>query len=333
MIDRVPERFDSIPGAHDLAALILESVPRPLAVFSDRGSLVLANRRFIQAIGVEPRPGESRSSILLRAFGRESTSGEEVRRNDEVFHCRVEMVSSGASILWLDPEQQDSRGGRRSVFLSIASHDIRAPLANTRSYASLLLSPKMELNERARHCVEVIRRNADRALGLLQEFVDACLDEIGALDLDSSMEDVLPVIRECVERARAAADEKGVQISAELPTALPPASIDRARFAHAVGAYLAQGVARASGGQVVHLEVQAPPGELYVSVSDSAETEPGSERTLFDREERAIAEGRLGEGFRLGLAKAEIEAHGGRVGAHVRADGATLFFTLPVKQC
>src|SRR6266849_2980743 len=151
--DRMSERFDSISGARDLSALILESVPRPLAVFSDRGSLVLANRRFIHAIGVEPRPGESRTSILLRAFGRESTDGETVRRNEKVFHCRIEMVSSGGSILWLDPEQQDDRAARRSAFLSIPSHDIRAPLPTTRSYASLLLSPKMELNERARHCV------------------------------------------------------------------------------------------------------------------------------------------------------------------------------------
>ena len=327
------EPFDSIPGAHDLAAVILESVPRPLAVFSDRGSLVLANRHFIQAVGVEPKPGESRSSILLRAFGRESTGGEAVRRNDQVFRCRVEMVSSGASILWLDPEHQEGRGPRHSAFLSIASHDIRAPLANTRSYASLLLTPKMELNERARHCVQVIRRNADRALGLLQEFLDACLDEIGALDLDRSMEDVLAVIGECLEGTRAAAEEKGVHISAQLPATLPPASIDRARFAHAVSAFLAEGIARASGGQVVRFEVQEWPGELHVSVGDSAQMEPGSERTLFDREARAIAEGRLGEGFRLGLAKAEIEAHGGRVGAGIGAGGATLFFTLPVKRC
>lgn len=325
-------RFESIADAHQLAALIAETSPAGMAVFSDRGSLVLANARFLQAIGVEPQAGESRSSLLLRAFGQESP-GVEVRRGDKVFRCRAQTASSGASVLWLDELKPEGHARRHSAYLSIASHDIRAPLANTRSYASLLLSPKMELNERARHCVEVILRNADRALALLQEFLDASLDEVGALDLDLSMEDVLPVIRECVERAGAAAEKKGVRISSQLPATLPPILVDRGRLNHALSAYLGQAVARSSGGQTIRLEVQRRPNEIYLAVSDSGTAEPGTEQTLFEREQRTIDEGKLGEGFRLGLAKAEIEAHGGHVGAQLGATGATFFFTLPLQQC
>src|SRR5262249_19618170 len=63
MMDSMSKSSDSIPGTYDLLALVAEGVPPPLAVFSERGSLLLANRRFVQAIGVEPRPSESRSSI------------------------------------------------------------------------------------------------------------------------------------------------------------------------------------------------------------------------------------------------------------------------------
>jgi signal transduction histidine kinase len=325
-------RFESIADAHELAALIAETVSAGMAVFSDSGSLVLANGRFLQAVGFEPQAGESRSSLLLRAFGQESPAGE-VRRGNEVFRCRVQTMSSGASVVWLEELKREGHAQRHSAYLSIASHDIRAPLANTRSYASLLLSPKMELNERARHCIEVILRNADRALALLQEFLDASLDEVGALDLDLSREDILPVIRECVDRARAAAEQKSVRINVQLPATLPPILVDRGRLIHALGAYLGQAVARSSAGQVIRLEVQRQPKGIYVAVSDSGTAEPGTEQTLFEREQRAIDEGKLGEGFRLGLAKAEIEAQGGQVGAQLSATGATFFFTLPLQQC
>jgi signal transduction histidine kinase len=151
--------------------------------------------------------------------------------------------------------------------------------------------------------------------------------------LDLSREDILPVIRECVDRARAAAEQKSVRINVQLPATLPPILVDRGRLIHALGAYLGQAVARSSAGKVIRLEVQRQPKGIYVAVSDSGTAEPGTEQTLFEREQRAIDEGKLGEGFRLGLAKAEIEAQGGQVGAQLSATGATFFFTLPLQQC
>lgn len=320
-------------ASRELLGALFEGARRGAALISDDGRLLLANEQFLTAAGGEPVPGETADSWLRRVFGREPAHPEMLSGPSGVFRETRKRLGSGETLVWLDespPERREAE--RRSAYLSIASHDVRGPLANTRSYASLLLSPKMELNERAQHCADVIRRNADRALGLLQEFFDACLDEFGALDLDLSPQDPGAMIHERLSKARSLAAEKGIPLVADIPPSFPVASLDRNRLSHAIGAFLEHAIARSSGGQPVKLEARIDAGGLFVAVTDSGGPMPASS-ALFDLQERTVAQGKLAEGFRLGLAKAEILAHGGQVGSRAGNEGLALFFTLPLNQC
>jgi signal transduction histidine kinase len=240
-------------------------------------------------------------------------------------------LDGGKILVWIDPPPGPIQE-RRTEFLGIASHDLRGSIANSRSYASLLLSPRMELGEKARHCAEVIQRNADRALRLLGECFDLFLHEQQALDLDRTPEDLTAVLGEAVDRARALATLRGVRLVAQVPPQLPATSVDRGRLVQAVLAFAAHSIARAGKGQPVRFEVRKQNDSIRVEVSDEEESASPRDAGLFyDAEARAIAEGRLGEGFRLGLARATIEAHGGEVGARSSlATGSTFYFTLPL---
>jgi signal transduction histidine kinase len=238
-------------------------------------------------------------------------------------------LDGGELLVWLEPRLETSR---RKQFLAIASHDLRSPIANARSYAALMASQRMELNERARHCAQVIQRNADRALQLLEECIDLLLGEIGGLDLDRTATDLSEVFARVVENTRRLANAKGVEFSARVPAQLPSSSVDRERLVQATFAYAAHSIGRSQKWERVHLDVRQRPESLLVELRDEADADPAALATAaFDPVGRAIAEGRLGDGFRLGLATAIIEAHGGEVGVRSPAgSGSTFFFVLPL---
>jgi signal transduction histidine kinase len=312
---------------------IIEGLPIAAALLSQDGSLLCANTQFRSAVGLDDagRASAFAEALQMHLVGSAPEWTIPLRTGRTVANGKARRLDGGKILVWIDPPLAPIQE-RRTEFLGIASHDLRGSIANSRSYASLLLSPRMELGEKARHCAEVIQRNADRALRLLGECFDLFLHEQQALDLDRTPEDLTAVLGEAVDRARALATLRGVRLVAQVPPQLPATSVDRGRLVQAVLAFAAHSIARAGKGQPVRFEVRKQNDSIRVEVSDEEESASPRDAGLFyDAEARAIAEGRLGEGFRLGLARATIEAHGGEVGARSSlATGSTFYFTLPL---
>ncbi len=330
----------SIPESPTRA--LVEGLPIAAALLSRDGLLLCANAAFRGAVGIDDPKRAEDFAEGLRKHVVDSARTHLVAPPLEwsiplgaertPVNGKARRLDSGEILVWIDPLASPLQE-RRTEFLSIASHDLRGSIANSRSYASLLLAPKMELGEKARHCAEVIQRNADRALRLLGECFDLFLHEQRALDLDRTPQDLSSVLGEAVGHARALANSRGVELVAQVPPQLPATSVDRDRLVQAVLAFAAHSIARAGKGQPVRFEVRKQSDSIRVEVSDEEESASPREAGLYyDAEARAIAEGRLGEGFRLGLARATIEAHGGEVGARSSlATGSTFYFTLPLR--
>jgi signal transduction histidine kinase len=225
-------------------------------------------------------------------------------------------------------------------FLSVASHDLRGALANVRSYASLVASPRFGLGEKALKAVQVIARNSDRALALAEDIFDALKADSGTLRVEPSPEPLRPLFDAALERCRAAAEEKGAALSLELspelsgePSELTGASsVDPDRFARACANLLAHAVWRTPEGGGAGLSIRKDAGRLEVSAWDEGAPATAEELALaFERDARVAHERTLSGGFRLCLAGALARAQGGEVGARVDPHGRqNFFFTLPV---
>ncbi len=301
---------------------ILQSLPVAAALFSLDGLLLSASPRFRRAVGAE---------AVQARFSEKGDRANLFRSGGIPQDCSAKRLSSGQVLVWLEEVGGDIQR-RRAAFLTIASHDLRASLANPRSYASLLLSPRMELGEGARRCAEVIQKNADRALRLLGECFDLFLYQLDALDLDRGRDELGPLFEDVVAQARAIATSRGVRLEVELPPRLPKATVDRARLGRAVLAFVAHSLARVRKGEPVRFTVKEQRKTILVEVSDAEQLDGrGGASAIYDAEARAIAERKLGDGFRLGLARATIEAHGGEVGVRTgEGSGSAFLFTLPI---
>ncbi len=215
-------------------------------------------------------------------------------------------------------------------FLSLASHDLRGPLATVRTYAALLRSPRFALDERVRSAVEVMLRNVDRALASWDLLAEAWRLDVGGLRLDTREEDLLPALRASAEVAAVVARERGVRLELSLPPVLTPVRVDPDRLQLVLAGAWAHVLDRTHAGAIAGLTVRDDPAGCALTFWDSGPAlTPDGEAHAFDRRWQALRQHELGSAFRMAVAGALVEAHGGtaRVGS---LSGRTLFeFMLP----
>ncbi|MGQ0505365.1 MAG: sensor histidine kinase [Myxococcaceae bacterium] len=219
----------------------------------------------------------------------------------------------------------------RLKLLSVASHELRGAVANVRSYASFLITRGTASDpERTLRCADVILRNADRSLRLLEEYFDSCKAELGGLPFELEDEDVLPLLQQAIAESEPLARERNIELGQELPDTLPRSRIDPQRMVHALRSFLEQALARTPDGGVVLVEAREEDSSIRIAIHDTGPEVGGeTQRHWFDGMWRAQRERKLEPGFRVALAKQEIEALGGVVALNSGPDATTLSLQLP----
>ncbi len=210
----------------------------------------------------------------------------------------------------------------RSEFLDITAHDLRAPLANIRSYAEIARSGRAGgAPPTVLRALEVILRNADKALALVQDYIDSRRGDLDALDLalvPTSPVDLWAEIASAsiTDRLR----ERGVELRVEVETDLPDLSLDRRRVGRVLQLLLERASQRAPDGTQIVAFARREGSRALLGVADRGTPFGGaSKEPLFDRQAAVIRERQLASGLALPLARAVARDHGGD--AEIRQEG------------
>ncbi|NOK12320.1 sensor histidine kinase [Corallococcus exercitus] len=319
-----------------------------LALLPRQGTPRLLGPLLLDYLGLEalpPDPGAAGIDGLMAAAGFRRRDGERNlwEREDRTLLVGEEPLEDGGRLVWALPvpwsagqaASQASLTGERVAdrvrYLSLASHDLRGSLANIRSYAALLLNGRIPLEPKAQRGLETILRNADRALSFAQDFFDSSRADLGALACERERQPLLPILDAAVERTRAAASAASVGLVLDELPELPDVQVDAGRIQHAVEAFVHHLLGRAQPGESLHVRAARLGHQVRVEVRRDGAAVPEEDITaVFQCEERAFRERKLEDPLRVFLARQEVEAHGGQVGAQADVGGTTLFLTLPV---
>jgi signal transduction histidine kinase len=319
----------------------LETVLEPLLLWAPDGTIAFASRSFLERFGLDQHEVEGGSERELQAaLNRRGLSLSPAGISSGTpegasFERRAHPLEAGARLeTFRDVSGARQEAERREEILGVASHDLRSPLANVRSYAGLLMGGRLGgLEPRVKRSAEVIARNADRALRLLQSWFDVQRAETGELDVHRQQQPLLDLINEALAARQAAANEKGIALVANLPPNLPTVDVDHERFENALGALIENAIARSEPSGRVELSYEEREGQLWICLSDSGPKLSAEEATeAFDRDTQVLREKHLGVGFSLAVARAVMLAHGGRAGVEARGDRTVFFLNLPRPQ-
>ncbi|MBI2394121.1 MAG: AAA family ATPase [Deltaproteobacteria bacterium] len=222
----------------------------------------------------------------------------------------------------------------RDVFLAIASHELRTPLTSLRLHLQLLTR---SLSAGEAPSAETLRHGLDRALaqvsrlrGLVEQLLDVSRLTGGPLDLDRSGVDLAEVVREVVDRARAAIEASGSSVAIDAPGPVV-GSWDRLRVEQVVTNLLDNAI-KFGAGRPIEIRVEALPARARLYVRDHGlGIAPNAQARVFRKFERAVSERNYG-GLGLGLyiARQIVESHGGSISVHSTPDlGSTFVVELP----
>ncbi len=222
---------------------------------------------------------------------------------------------------------------RRELVASV-SHDLRTPITTLRLIAEGLEDNIFE-PERTREQLRLISTHV-RALGALIDDLFE-LSRLQAGELNWSMEQVRldQLVQETIEAMRPHADAGRIAVHAELDEQLTPARGNPEQLQRVLFNLIQNAIRHtpADGTIVVRAE-RAPGPALEIEVADSgAGIDPAHRERVFEpfvqgSSRAAGADGSAGLG--LAIARAIVEAHGGRIWLADAGPGTHVRFSVPV---
>jgi len=347
----------------DLEALV-ETSPVGVVVMDARaGRPVSFNRearRIVESLRMPGRPLEQLLEVISvrRADGREVSlveiplartlgTGETVRAEELVLS-----VPDGRSVRTLvnatpiraegdaitsvvvtmqDLTPLDELDRMRTEFLSLVSHELRAPLIAIKGSADELLEEAAELDPaEMREYHRIIAEQAGHMRGVLRDLLDAGRIDSGTLSVAPERSEVA----ELVERARSTFLSGGGRhaVLVDLPAGLPAVMADRRRIVQVLNNLLSNAARHAPESTPIRVAAVREDAHVAVSVSDEGSgVAPERLPHLFSKHGGGGQGATASHGLGLAICKGLVEAHGGRIRAESpgAGRGATFTFTMP----
>lgn len=219
---------------------------------------------------------------------------------------------------------------RQRGFVADASHELRTPLTVIRGQLEVLARQTEVTPADVRHVDEVVRTEVVRMERLVEDLLLLARADEGELVRPAPL-DVAPFVTELFDALTLTAD-RTFELG-EIPAGRLPADEDR--IAQVVRNLARNAVEHTAPGGIVRLTVRTLGRDrLELAIEDDGPGIPADQRDrVFDRFHRtdsARARRTGGAGLGLAIARAIVEAHGGRIYAGASPEGgARVAFVLP----
>jgi len=224
----------------------------------------------------------------------------------------------------------------REEFVSLATHELRTPVAAIKGYVKLILSGTVgELHLRQRKYLEQVDRANERLLTLVNAMLDTSRIELGTLAVNPAPT-VLSEISESVlaDLAPRIAEKKQILMKNYNPN-VPSMNVDPS-LVHAIFQNLLSNAVKYTGDDgKVTVSIEPKDADVLITVADTGLGVPAAQQSkIFEKLFRADnARAKIVEGTGLGLylVKSILDQTGGKIWFTSEEDkGSTFYVTMPL---
>ena len=255
-----------------------------------------------------------------------------VQLRESLLHQRTgELEQASKEIIKLEEERN-----RFLRFLSIAAHDLKAPLAAIQGFFWVMLGGfSGELTDKQRNMLERSTRRINQLLNLISDLLDIPRIETGQIVQEMKDISLRQAINRSLDDLRNLAEEKGVKLKVELPQSLPKIHGSSPRLQQVITNLVGNAINYTPEGMVT-IRVREGDNDIRTEVMDTGIGIPPDDLPrVFDDFFRASNVETKGTGLGLSIAKRIVEAHGGMIWVESPCPesntGSKFTFTLPKK--
>jgi signal transduction histidine kinase len=222
----------------------------------------------------------------------------------------------------------------KSDFVSMASHELRSPMASMKMGVSTVLREMVgPLNDDQKSMLDIAERNIDRLTNLTSELLDLTKMEAGQLDITLQDNDLCAIASEVAEADGPLALNNGVDLTFRCVEGPHLVRCDRDRIYQVVQNLVGNALNFTDEGSVTVTVEGEGEGVRLCVVDTGIGIPPESLGTIFDKWSRAHGETiseKRGTGLGLAISKGIVEAHGGCITVKSEVGKGTEFcLTLP----
>lgn len=229
----------------------------------------------------------------------------------------------------------------KTEFVSIASHQLRSPLAAIKGYASMLLESSFgKISVGAHEAVGRIFSSSSLMARSIEDFLNVSRIELGQMKYDLAPFDICKLVETVIEEQTPIAEDKKLTLKLFRDKSVTTCDIfaDIGKIKQVLTNFVDNAIKYTPRGSItITFSRDSKHKVVRVGVTDTGMgMSPETIKKLFVKFSRADNANRvnvIGTGLGLFVAKQLIEAHGGRVWAESSGEGkgSTFFFELPLE--
>ena len=220
----------------------------------------------------------------------------------------------------------------KSTFISVISHELKTPVALIKGYVGTLRREDASWDrEVIEDSLKVIEEEADRLTVLIENLLDASRLQAGGIKINLCDIDLKNLAERVAERFRTQTSQH--KLSVDFPEDYPIIVGDEERLSQVFSNLISNAIKYSPSGGEIRIAGQVRADAVIVCITDQGPgVAPEDMPHIFDRFYRSQDATRTTKGAGLGLylARAVVEAHGGRIWVEPQSGaGARICFSLP----
>jgi K+-sensing histidine kinase KdpD len=253
---------------------------------------------------------------------------------DLVLFVLVALITGQLSVTVRAAKAREQAESLRDALIGSVSHELRTPLASIVGSASIFAqSPAVRQDKNLSSLVEVMRKEAERLNGDIQNLLDATRISSEGIRPRLEWVDLEDIINSAVSRKQW--QLYGRSINLDVEDDLPLVYVDSAMLENALGQLIGNALKYSAHGTPISISATRAGETIQVKVVDQGEgLTRGEPEKIFDRFYRSPRHANAipGSGLGLWIARSLTEASGGRVHAFSPGPGhgTMLRIDLPI---
>jgi signal transduction histidine kinase len=253
---------------------------------------------------------------------------KEIEQREKIEKLAEELAGANEKLKELDQ--------LKSEFLSLATHQIRAPLTAIKGYSSMLLDGDFGiLPQKAKDSVGTIMMSCQNLINIVGDFLNISRIEQGRMVYEKSIFDVKELTKELLGEIKPNIDKAGLTLEINMPVDKIEVNADRDKIKQVIGNIVDNAIKYTPHGNI-NVSVFKEQGKAKIAIKDSGvgidQAEINKLFNKFSRTKDANKTNITGTGLGLYIAKKMAEAHRGdiKVASEGKGKGTTFTIELPI---
>jgi signal transduction histidine kinase len=242
----------------------------------------------------------------------------------------------GCVVVFRDVEEERRVDQAKTEFVSLASHQLRTPLATIKWYIEMLIGGDAgKINDEQKKYLQEVYIGNERMVELVNALLNVSRIELGTFAVEPKKVSIVGIAKDVVHELSLLISEKKIKINEKYDKKIGDMSLDP-RLMHMVFQNLLSNSVKytPSGGQV-DIEIKTKNDDVFVMVKDTGYGIPKKDQkqifTKMFRADNIKEKDATGTGLGLYIVKSIVEkSAGGKIWFEsVKDEGTTFYFTIP----